>query len=200
MLIFDGFGAVALLPWGLRNCRRREVGRLFAGVLVGAPLGIWLLATLDAGALRWIISLLALGAGAMLASGWRWRGATPAWSAYPVGWLSGLFGGISGLSGVPVILFYLARETGAATLRANVIVLFLMASFVSAGLLAWRGMIGWDAVALGLMLGPVFWVGTVAGARAFPLASETAFRRLSYAMIFASATLGLPVWERLSAG
>jgi hypothetical protein len=194
MLVFDLFSAPALLPGALKRCEGREVARLLAGVAVGAPAGVALLAALDPVALRWTICGLALAAAGLLASGWRWRGAAAAWTAYPVGAASGLFGGVSGLSGVPVVLFYLGREAAAAALRANVIVLFFLASFVSAGWLFGRGLAGAEAAALGALLGPVYWLAVRAGARLFPLASERGFRRAAFGLILASALSGLPVW------
>lgn len=193
--VFNAFGTFSLLGPSLRLCRGREVAVMLGGVLVGAPVGVWLLATLPDATLRWFVCLAALAAAGALASGWRATGPAPRWIGAPVGAAAGLMGGIAGLSGVPVVLFYLGRQDAPAAMRANIVVLFAGSSIVSAALLWRAGFFGAEAVALGLALAPLFLGGVEIGKRLFPLAPPEIFRRLAFGLIVFAALSGLPVWD-----
>lgn len=193
--VFNAFGTFSLLGESLRRCARGEVAVMLGGVLIGTPVGVWLLATLPDLTLRWFVCLAALAAALALASGWRATGAAPRWIGAPVGAAAGLMGGIAGLSGVPVVLFYLGRSAEPAAMRANIVVLFAASSVVSAALLWRAGFFGTEAVALGLVLAPLFLCGVEVGKRLFPLAPETLFRRLAFGLIFFAALSGLPLWD-----
>lgn len=195
LLIFDAFGGLMLLPAAARACDRAEVGLMALGFAMGVPAGAAMLASLDPVALRWLVAAMALGAGLALAAGVKLPQGLPRWMATPAGAMSGLFAGVSGLGGVPVVLWNLARAVEPAKMRATVITFFMIGTCFTAVTLFGSGLAGIRAVALGLILGPLFLVGTLAGRALFPLAPEHLFRRLAFGLIFAAAGTGLPIWD-----
>lgn len=104
---------------------------------------------------------------------------------------AGLLGGAAGLSGPPVILFWLAGQSGGAIVRANMI-MFLAAtgigsliSYVVAGL--FTGTVFWVALSLLPIYGAAIWLG----ARLFRFASERVFRSVAFALIGLTALASL---------
>lgn len=195
LLIFDAFGGLMMVPAAWKVCDRAETGLLALGFAIGVPAGALALAALDPLALRWVVAGLALAAGATLASGLRLPPGLPRWGAAPAGMCSGVFAGVSGLGGVPVVLYSLARGIAPARMRGTIIVFFMIGSLFTAATLFGSGMAGVSAAALGLALGPVFLLGTLVGRGLFPYAPESIFRRLAFALIFGAAISGLPLWD-----
>jgi uncharacterized membrane protein YfcA len=84
--------------------------------------------------------------------------------------------------------------------RANIIV-FLAAMSVVAGInYAAHGLFHPEVIVLALVLMPVYggavWIGT----KLFPSVSETAFRRIAYAIISGAAITSLPAFDRHGEG
>jgi len=193
--IADAIGALSLVPWGVRHCAPREVGRLALGLVIGVPAGIWVLTTADAQALRWGVCAAALAVIAALGLGLRWTGPLPRAAETGVGFLSGFGGGVAGLSGVAPVVFYLGREAGSERLRANIIALFTISFPLGGALLAWNGLFTEEAVVFGALLTPIYALAIRGGALLYPRASQAAFRRLAFALIAVSALASLPLWD-----
>ncbi|MGG7567495.1 sulfite exporter TauE/SafE family protein [Rhodovulum sp. DZ06] len=193
--VFDTPGALSLVPKAWKDCDRKVVARLSAGFLLGVPAGVALLASLDAAALRWLIGAMALAAAAALATGLRLPPGLPDWVAAPVGAASGVFAGVAGLAGVPVVLWQLARDEAPARMRATIIVFFMVGTALSCATLALAGLATLQALALGLLLLPPYMLAIQGGRLLFPLAPEAWFRRAAFGLITASALLGLPLWD-----
>ena len=195
LLVFDAFGGLYMLPRAARACDRGAVARLSLGFVLAVPLGAAALAAMDPQALRWVIAAMALGTAALLGSGARLPPGLPAWAATPVGGACGIFAGVSGLGGVPAVLWQLARDEAPERMRATLITFFMVGTAGTAATLFASGLAGLDAVALGLLLGPVFLLGTLTGQRLFPLAPPILFRRLAFVLIVGAAVSGLPLWD-----
>jgi uncharacterized protein len=194
LLAMDALATLPLLPAAFRDGEAAPTLRLAAGGLVGVPAGVWLLTVADPVAFRWAASLLALGLLALVACGLRVPGRPgPALQA-GVGTLSGLMGGFSGMSGPPVVLFHLGGSAAPAAIRANLILFFAAMSVVSAANLALRGLLGAEAVVLGLVLFPAYMAATLAGARLFRWRGDALFRRAAYLVVGGAALSGLPVF------
>jgi len=66
--------ALPLLPRALKYVDWRRIGTILAAAIVGAPIGNLVLTQVAPEPMRWTISFIVLGAVALLASGWRFRG------------------------------------------------------------------------------------------------------------------------------
>lgn len=71
LLIVDGLLTLPLIPPAWRRCNLAEVAQVAIPGVLAAPLGVYLLVTLDAEFLRTGIALVVLALTAALASGWR---------------------------------------------------------------------------------------------------------------------------------
>ncbi len=198
LALLESVFCLAFLPGAWAHAIRREVSVMSVGAMLAVPLGSWILAQSDPVALRWALTALVLAAVAILASGWRYRGKGSAPIILGVGAVGGVMSGTAMLGGVAPATWWLGRNAPSVVVRASMNLYF---AILTAGVIAafsWQGLFGWRSVWLALAAGPVYAVSLWGGSALFGLASETAFRRIGYALILAAALLGMPSWDPLT--
>ena len=159
---------------------------LVIGTVVGTPLGVWALARLPATALDRLIGLMLVIAVAL-----EWRGLYPArlegrhWGLL-AGVLAGVIGGAVGTPGPPVVLYATTQGWSPRTIKANLQAFFvvnqvaILAGYWWAGLLTrevWRFAAAFAAPAV---------AGIALGVGLFNQIDPVRFRRIVFALIFAS--------------
>jgi uncharacterized membrane protein YfcA len=160
-------------------------------MLFGTPLGVWVLANLDAKPMCLLINGLVVLFALMLL-----RGKKPSRAPGPVatsliGVLCGAINGTSANGGPPAILLFLSSPAGVAVGRASLIAYFLMTD-TWASLFCWQN--GLFSAALGLFAAsmlPVLAVGVALGSRFFRGLDETKFRKMVLTLLLAVAAAGL---------
>lgn len=198
VVMLDMVGPLVNLRRALSECQPRTVGWLSLGMLAGLGPGVALLIHAPVETIRWVASLTALAAVIALATGWRWRGGRGAGVQTGVGAASGFLGGMTGLSGPPVVLFLLAAPLSAATVRANLILYFLALDLALLGLLAATGQVSLALLALAAALVVPFMGANYLGALVFRWAPAAGYYRpLALGLIAAGALIGLPIWGRI---
>lgn len=195
LMIMDVGGSLMLARGAIPQAQGREVGGLFAGAVVGLPLGVLLLERADPQAFRWIVPAIVLAALAAMLSGWRYTGAPGRGATVAVGGASGLLGGFAGLAGPPVILFFLGGPERAVRIRASIITYFIATSVLGFAVFGLRGALSAEALVWAAVLAPAFLAATFAGARMFRLAGEAQYRYVAHVVIAAAALAALPAWD-----
>ena len=195
MTVMDLIGPLPNVPRAWREGRPREVGVM--ALAAGAALipGLWALDRLPGDGFRWIVASLCLLTVALMASGWRWHGRMSRPVIAGTGALSGFLGGVSGLSGPPVILIYMSSPLPAAVIRANVLLYLVAWDAVFGGVLAATGRIDVEPLLVGAGLILPYMAANVAGARLFRPSRERAYRAVAYAVIVGAALMALPIWS-----
>jgi len=183
-----------IVPQAVRVADRREVVMLAGAALVTAPLGVWLLSWVERDILRWLVAAAAALTLLALVSGWRYRGRVRGAGLGAVGAVAGVLGGTTGLTGPPVILFYLAGQLEAVRVRANTIVFLALLDIGILANLAIRGLVDATALWLAVLLALPYAAGMVVGQRLFRPERERAFRGLAYAVIAGAILTGLPLF------
>ncbi|UXX82740.1 sulfite exporter TauE/SafE family protein [Roseovarius pelagicus] len=186
--------SAALLPRAWRQGDRREVALLALAALPTIPLGLFIMDRLDALTIRWVVAFIAGGTLIALISGWRYSGQLALPGLLAIGAAAGLMGGLTGLTGPVVILFYLAGQAVAQSVRANTI-LFLAALDVAIVVnLLTRGFAGWEVVWLAGLLAIPYFVTTMIGQALFAPTRERLYRYAAFSVIGLAVISGLPVW------
>jgi uncharacterized membrane protein YfcA len=197
LFVADDIAGLILLPAAVRQCAWREVLPLAAGAVVAVPAGAALLVLVDAGAMRWAISGMILLAVAVMASGWRYHGRLGLPATLGTGALAGLFGGAASMPGPPVVLLWLGGQSGAGTVRANLVTFFGFTALAS-GLSYWAGgLLTAESLLGSLPVVPVYLLLLRVGTRLFVRASDRHFRLFALALCALSALIGLPLWKML---
>jgi uncharacterized membrane protein YfcA len=191
---------LATTPFALpevRRCNWREVWPITFAMAVGVPFGTWALIALDPIVLRWCIAIVVLSLLPPLAIGWRYHGEPRMPITLAVGLFAGVSAGAVQIAGPPVILYWLSRAGSAASVRANVMVFFMLCGVVLVAAYAWEGLFTAQTLALSLMLGIPYLLGVGIGSFFFRSASDVIYRRVAYLIIAAAALLSLPLLDPL---
>ena len=197
ILLVDFFSTWPFAIAEVRRCNWREVWPISAAMALGVPLGTWLLTVLDPIVLRWTIAFMVLSLLLPLAAGWRFRGTPNIATTLGVGFFAGTTGGAVQIAGPPVILYWLSRAGSAVTVRANVMVFFLLLSIILVAAYAVKGLFDAPALALSALLGVPYLLGVAIGAHFFRGTSDQTYRRVAYFIIALAALLSLPVLDPL---
>lgn len=156
------------------------LSRLVGGVLIGTPLGLFLMRSLDPNILRITIAVLTLLSVAMVLSGARIRSeANPLRPALGTGALSGLLNGLAAMPGPPVALYFLSTSLSPARARATMTLFFALSAVIALPGLALAGLLTPRVLTLALISMPLMLLGTWLGGRIFAATSDGTLRRLT---------------------
>jgi uncharacterized membrane protein YfcA len=187
--------ALWLLRQAWRMVRVREILLIAAGATFASPLGVQILLMLERTTLRWIICGLILLAVAFLASGWRYRGATPPPVSMSIGLASGLSGSIAAVGLPPVVLLWLSSRTEpAAVTRANILAYSVFLIVVVGISMATRGLMTTEVITNALIILPFFIAAAWVGERHFAGTSDRRYTHAALVICATAAIVGLPVW------
>jgi len=195
LAVMDIFGPLPVVPRAWRDAHRPDLFRLVVGMTLTVPIAFWLLAQLDPAIFRYIVSAIALVMLFVLGLGLRYRGDLKPKYVYGIGAMSGITGGISGIPGPPVILFYMASEHKPPVIRANNLLFLMTFDFVALPVMALSGVLTWVPIMIGFIMILPMLVGNVIGARLFDPEKEKLYRGVAYAIIAISAIKGLPFFD-----
>lgn len=179
----NGFGEA------LRICDWRSIRALSLGALVATPFGAWGLARLPEAPVRLAIAAIVAAAVAILWRGVRMASAPGGIGALLFGVASGLFNGVAGMPGPPVITFYLTSPLGTGVARASLIVFFFVTSVFALAPLAAFGLLGRHALVASLLGIPAVWLGAWLGALLYRTSPERYYRPAALALLAATALL-----------
>ncbi len=197
LLVIDGLGPVPAVPRAIRDGQPRDVLRLCAGALVGAPIGLAVLLAMEPDIFRYAVSGIAMVLLALLISGFRYRGRLSRPLVYGTGAISGFASSSVGIPGPPVILLYMARPLPVATIRANILLYLFLLELLLAVLFFVKGLVTIEPLLIGLCLLPLYAAAIVIGSVIFDPEHEAVYRWVAYAVIAGSAVSGLPAWDAI---
>lgn len=186
VLVLQLFVSVAGLRDAVRLCDWRSVWVLALGAALATPLGTWGLVHLQAGSIRLVIAAIVV-AGA--AGGFRLAVAPTGAGALPFGMAAGLFNGLAGIPGPPVVAYFLASPVPSGTTRGSMIVIFLLTSALALAPLAWSGLVGRESLGAAAAGFPLVLAGSWLGARAFRHSTDRQYRAVALLLLLATAAL-----------
>ena len=185
---------VTVVPGAWRVADRPSVLRMIVAGVVATPVGVLLLRTAETDVIRVAISVLVLGTLGALITGWRLRTAPGPWPQVAIGAFSGVTGGATGLNGPLVILFNMSGGLRAEQVRGNTAVFLTITSLTFLPQLWAQGLMSVSTIVLGILLLPVYGLGTLIGKRLFQPGLEVLYRWVAYGIIAAAGLIGLPIW------
>nr|WP_171178775.1 sulfite exporter TauE/SafE family protein [Ruegeria sp. HKCCD8929] len=189
------FSTMALAPQAWRECDKGEVSTLALAAAVTVPMGLWLMTRIDPVALRWIASgVIGLTLLAVI-TGWRWQGRLGWPGRFAIGGGAGTVGGMTGLTGPVVIVFYLANARDVRRVRANTIIFLAMLDIVIVANILLGGLADTATLWVALILTVPYLITTLIGKRLFDPSLEKLYRVASYGVIAAAVISGLPVLD-----
>ncbi len=197
MLLIDFVSGLPFAIGARRDCDWTDVIPIAIMAAIGVPFGTYVLLFADPVALRWLISALVLGLLVVLLSGWRYRATPTLPMKAGVGFVAGLGAGAVQVGGPAVIIYWLSSKSPPITIRANLLVYFILNGAALVVAYSVQGVLTAEVIALSLMLGPAFWLAMTAGARLFRGASDHHYRNVAYAIVALAAIVSLPLFDGL---
>ena len=197
LLLID---TICALPFALRampQCNWREVAPVTVAGAVVLPFGAMALLLVDPLWLRWFIAGLVLVALVTLIAGWRYHGRPTLAASLGAGALAGFGGGAVQIGAPPLLVFWLGGNNDAVTVRANIMVYFIMQGALSIFMYFFSGLFSAQAIVLSLLLGLPFAVTMAGGALWFHGTSDAHYRRAAYLIIALAMLVSLPVFDSL---
>ena len=191
LLLMELVVSVQLLPRSFREADRRMVLPIGLAAVLATPLGAGVLLYADGLALRRAIGALVLVFGLLLLSPWRYRGARPLPLNVLVGALGGLLKGATGMSGPPIILYFLSGPEEARRHRANLILFFGLIAIVAVVAPLIGGLIDATALIRTAALLPLMVLCVRLGARLFHVIPTVWYRRFAFGALVLAGSIAL---------
>jgi uncharacterized membrane protein YfcA len=188
------------MPFALRaipRCHWREVLPAIIAGAIAVPLGTYVQKASDPILLRWAMAVLVMCFLALVITGWRYRGRPGALPASVAGFFSGFAGGAAQMSGPPLILYWLGTPGRVAVVRANLLVFFLVLGITLVVSYVAQGLVTPRAIAIAMLLWPLYLIALFVGARWFRGATDTGYRRVAYIIVALAALVSLPLFDGL---
>ena len=188
-------GMAALLPRALKTAEIKDVSTLGLAAVITVPLGLCAMTQFDRDIVRWAVAAVATGMLAALVLGWRYHGTLNLIRMVCLGAVAGAIGGLTGLTGPVVILFYLANGSRAEIVRANTILFLSILDVVIVFNMFVGDLLSFDLVVLGVMLSIPYFVASRIGQALFDPKYEKTYRTMAYLVIALAVVTGLPIWD-----
>ncbi|MCA9608468.1 MAG: sulfite exporter TauE/SafE family protein [Myxococcales bacterium] len=172
-----------LLPDAIRHGERAVVVPIAIAAFTAAPLGAWLLVSIDPALMKIVISSLVISMVAMLARGWTLAGPASVGVLVAAGGAGGLVQGAAGIGGPPVVAVVLSRPGPAVQQRGNVLAVMTVISLPALVPLWYHGLFTREAVLIGATLVPLSLISTWVGSRYFSTGGQRHFRRAALGVL-----------------
>ena len=193
VLILEMFSGLQLVPTSYHEVDWPALRLLLIAALVTTPVGVWLLAVVPEDTMRLALSVMVLVAAAVLATGWRAPGSGGPKMAMGLGAIAGVLNGSSAMCGPPVLFYFLARGTPAASTRASMLMFFLIAGFLALVASVIGGLVGADAVVITAVCLPALTAATAIGRRLFRRSRDGTYRSVAIGLL---AAIGVATFVR----
>lgn len=194
LTIMDIFGPLPNLRRAWRVVDRGDLARLVGGCALLLPVGLWVLTRVDPEVFRYAVSFLAIFMLVVLILGLRYHGHVGRGMVAGIGAVAGFLGGVAGLPGPAVILFYMSRSLPVEVIRATILLFLFAFDFLILGYLTGMERVTWSAAALGFALAVPNLAGNWLGGWLFRPEREKLYRAAAYLAIALAALSGLPLW------
>jgi uncharacterized membrane protein YfcA len=159
-----------------------RIGRIWPLMLAGVaftPLGTLALVRLDEGVLKLLMGLVVGTTAIAMLLGWQRPVSSERAASVPVGALSGLLTGSTGLSGAPVILFFANQGIDPREFRANIVLYLQTVGLLALPSFLIGGVLTAEALTLAAQLLPASLAGVFTGIWLSHRVSLALFRRLA---------------------
>ncbi|MBU3914082.1 sulfite exporter TauE/SafE family protein [bacterium] len=192
ILLLEIIASSYLLPKVFRQVDWSSLSVLLIGVLVGTPLGVYLLSNLPDSIMRFAVSMIVIALIPLLWRGYSLKKMPGTKLTVFTGAISGIINGSAAIGGPPVILFYFSSPKGTDISRASLIAFFLVTDIMASGACAFNGLITVKTFWLaGISIIPLV-IGLTLGSHSFFKTDPAIFRKrvLLLLLVMAITTLG----------
>ncbi len=176
VLVLEIIVGLLLLPPVWREISWRPVLMLLAGAMVLTPIGALFLIHVPTDVARIGIALAISAAALLLLFTAKPRSSQSTSSTITTGAVAGLLNGAFGISGPPIVLFFMSGDRAAGVSRASMMACFLVLDVIAVTSFAIGGLVDRSVLITVLLCLPVLALGSWLGHRAFHGSNTDRFR------------------------
>lgn len=192
VLVLEIIVGLLLLPPVWREISWRPVLLLLAGAVVLTPIGALFLIRVPPDIARIGIAIVIAAAALLLLFAAKSRATPGTGSTVATGAVAGLLNGAFGISGPPIVLFFMSGSRAAGVSRASMMTCFLILDTIAVASFAIGGLVDRSVLTTVLVCLPVLAIGSWLGHRAFHGSNTDRFRtRVLWLLLVLAAVAGL---------
>jgi uncharacterized membrane protein YfcA len=179
-----------ILAQDYRHVRARLIAPLLIPAVIGQLAGIRVLTELDSRYIKLAAGIVVVVFALLVARGFLIPGIRSKLAPVVAGWISGLLGTSTGMSGPPVVLFLTDRTPEPRAFRASITFYFFVLNLVGIGLVSRTGLVGRREATLAAVLLPVALAGRRIGQELHHRVDQAEFRRISLGLLMLTGASG----------
>ncbi len=179
VLLWEILASIVFFPSIWHQIAWKTLKGLSLGVLIGTPLGVWLLATVAPAYMIIAINFVTCICCIAILRGYVVRTDMSSKGILGTGLLSGLLNGSCANGGLPLILFFLSSPLAAATGRASLIAFFFFTDVWALGFAVQQDLVTLETFTLLLWGLPTLGLGLWIGHKLFGRMDPVFFKRVS---------------------
>ncbi len=169
----------------------KRIMPLLAAGITGIPFGTYILVFLEPALLKLFVGSVVVIFGIAFLTGFRREVRRESAASAPVGFISGLLGGSTSMSGPPVVLFFTNQGIDKKVFRANIITYFLLLNSVISVAYVFGGIITREVVLYVSIFIPAIVLGTLTGIKLVNRVNEVLFKRLALIIVIVSGIVSM---------
>jgi len=186
-VILAGVTSVLLLFQMRRHVDIRRVAFMGLGSILGVPIGAYLLSRLDPSIIKLAIAVLVIPFSILLLLGHSYQFKRDTLICGVAGFISGILGASTSLSGPPVVLFLLNQGLVTQRFVGTLAAYFLFIGIISIGAFSSLGMVTTGLLTKVAILLPTLFLGTYVGIKVLPRINADLFRKIVSSLVSVTA-------------
>lgn len=164
---------------------------LLLGVIVGTPVGVYILSIAEPDTLRLILSVMILAMTVVLSIGYAYSGPLNRPVLGGVGMVSGVFNGVAGIGGMPVAIFMASAKFPIRRIRASMVMFLLGTELIFLASAAVGDLYRWSIVNTSVLACLPMVAGLILGSRLFGKLDEGVLRRIFVMVLLSLSVIGV---------
>jgi uncharacterized membrane protein YfcA len=187
ILILEVIISIFMVPYILNKIDWNFVLKLILGIIIGSPIGVYLLKYLPPDVTHLSVCVLIIFFSFLLMQGYLNKKINNNYGKFFTGIISGILNGLTTLGGMPVALFLLVTSIQPAIIRGSLAALFFLTDTYAFALSFFAGIVDMTTIYRTLPLIIILPIGVYMGDKFFVKSKEETYRKVVfYFLIFIS--------------
>ena len=183
--------SIFMVPYILKKIDWRFVFKILIGIIIGSPIGLYLLKYLNSQTTHLFVCLMIIFFSILLMRGYSNQKISNNYGKFFTGIFSGTLNGLTTLGGMPVAIFLLATSIQPAIIRGSLAALFFLTDIYAFGLSFFAGIVDITTIYRTLPLIIILPIGVYIGDKFFVKSNESTYRQVVFYFLIFISILGV---------
>ena len=190
ILILEVIISIFMVPYIWNKIDWIFVVKLLFGIIIGSPVGIYLLKYLTPDVTHLSVCVLIIFFSFLLMRGYTNQKINNNYGKFFIGIISGTLNGLTTLGGMPVALFLLVTSIQPAIIRGSLAALFFLTDIYAFALSFFAGIVDVTTIYRTIPLIIILPIGVYIGDKFFVKSKEETYRKVVFTFLYSSRYLG----------